>query len=258
VPVPATAPATPGAPALPEGLVVVRAAEPAPAPATTSAVPVLAEPLSPVPVAPSSGGTADAGTREQDRGTADVPVPTAATAAPAAAPAPAATVATAPAARADVPQQPVAAQVAPAVATLASGSDGTHTMTLVLTPETLGPVEVRVTVHDGRLDLSLRGASDAGRAALLDALPDLRRDLEASGLTCSKLSVDRDQAGSGQSQAQAGWQQAQQQAGGQGRGGAHGSADDRGRPWLRGADPDGGRPAAAPVHPASSGLDVRA
>nr|WP_275586276.1 flagellar hook-length control protein FliK [Geodermatophilus normandii] len=140
---------------------------------------------------------------------------------------------------------------------MASGPDGTHTMTLVLTPETLGPVEVRVTVHDGRIDLSLRGASDAGRAALLDALPDLRRDLESSGLTCSKLQVDRDPAGSGQSQAQPGWQQAQQQAGGQGRGTAHGSADDR-RPWLRGTDPDGGRPAAATVHPASSGLDVRA
>jgi flagellar hook-length control protein FliK len=150
----------------------------------------------------------------------------------------------------------VAAQVAPAVATLASGPDGTHTMTLVLTPETLGPVEVRVTVHDGRLDLSLRGASDAGRAALLDALPDLRRDLESSGLTCSRLQVDRDPAGSGQSQAQAGWQQAQQQAGGQGRGTTRGAAEDR--PWLRGTDPDDGRPAAVPVHPASSGLDVRA
>ncbi|MEX5721440.1 flagellar hook-length control protein FliK, partial [Geodermatophilus maliterrae] len=155
---------------------------------------------------------------------------------------------------------PVAGQVAPAVATLASGPDGTHTMTLVLTPETLGQVEVRVTVTAGTLDLSLRGASEHGRAALLDALPDLRRDLEGAGLTCSRLQVDRDPAGSAQSQAQQAWQQAQQQGGD--RSGAQprdqGQPDDRARPWQRGTDPDGSRPAAAAIHPASSGLDVRA
>jgi flagellar hook-length control protein FliK len=152
----------------------------------------------------------------------------------------------------------VAGQVAPAVATLASGPDGTHTMTLVLTPETLGQVEVRVTVTAGTVDLSLRGASEHGRAALLDALPDLRRDLESSGLTCSKLQVDRDPAGSAQSQAQQAWQQAQQQAGdrsGQSRG--QGRTDDPARPWLRGTDPGGSRPASAATHPASTALDVR-
>ncbi len=167
--------------------------------------------------------------------------------------------ATATAPRADVPQQPVAAQLAPPVATLAAGPNGTHTLTLVLTPETLGQVEVRVTVTDGTLDIGLRGASDAGRAALLDALPDLRRDLESSGLACSRLQVDREQAGSGQSQAQAGWEQARQQADERGRGPAQGrgAVDDRGRPWLR-TDPDGSRPAADAVHPASSAFDVRA
>jgi flagellar hook-length control protein FliK len=158
--------------------------------------------------------------------------------------------------RADAPAAPVAGQVAPVVATLASGPNGTHTMTLVLTPETLGPVEIRVTVHNGSIELGLRGASEAGRAALLDALPDLRRDLESSGLSCSRLQVDREQAGSGQPQDRAGWQQAQQQADERGRG--RGPADDRGRPWLRVPDADGSRPAAAPTHPGSSVLDVRA
>jgi flagellar hook-length control protein FliK len=171
--------------------------------------------------------------------------------------APAPVTAPVPVARADAPPPPVAGQVAPVVATLASGPNGTHTMTLVLTPETLGPVEIRVTVHNGTIDLGLRGASDAGRAALLDALPDLRRDLESSGLSCSRLQVDREQAGSGQSQERTGWQQGQQQADERGRGQGRGPADDRGRPWLR-TDPDGSRPAAAPTHPASSGLDVRA
>ena len=69
-------------------------------------------------------------------------------------------------------------------------------MTLVLTPENLGPVEVSVTLTKGTVDLTLRGAHDMGRAALLDGLPDLRRDLESAGLTCSRLEVDRDTGGS--------------------------------------------------------------
>jgi flagellar hook-length control protein FliK len=158
-------------------------------------------------------------------------------------------------ARADAPPPPVAGQVAPVVATLAAGPNGAHTMTLVLTPETLGPVEIRVTVQNGTIDLGLRGASEAGRAALLDALPDLRRDLESSGLSCSRLQVDREQAGSGQSQDRTAWQQADDRGRGHGQG--RGPADDRGRPWPR-TDPDGSRPAAAPTHPASSRLDVRA
>ena len=69
-------------------------------------------------------------------------------------------------------------------------------MTLVLTPENLGPVEVSVTLSKGTVDLTLRGAHEQGRAALLDGLPDLRRDLETAGLTCSRLEVDRDTGGS--------------------------------------------------------------
>ena len=119
-------------------------------------------------------------------------------------------------------------------------------MTLVLTPETLGPVEVRVTVQHGAVELSLRGASDAGRAALLDALPDLRRDLESAGLSCSKLDVDRDGGNPWSSQQQTAEQWAAAREAGTGRG----------RPWHQGPEPDGGRPAPV-AHPASSGLDVR-
>jgi flagellar hook-length control protein FliK len=134
------------------------------------------------------------------------------------------------------------------VAQLAGGPDGTHTMTLVLTPETLGTVEVRVTVHHGTVDLTLRHASEAGRAALLDALPDLRRDLEGSGLTCSKLDVGRDSGSA--------WTSSQQQGAEQQRAAAREAADGRGRGWHRGAEPEAGRPVPA-AHPMSSGLDVR-
>ena len=65
-------------------------------------------------------------------------------------------------------------------------------MTLVLTPDTLGEVQVQVTVTKGAVELALRGAHEHGRAALLEALPDLRRDLEAAGLNPSRLEVARE------------------------------------------------------------------
>jgi flagellar hook-length control protein FliK len=121
-------------------------------------------------------------------------------------------------------------------------------MTVVLTPETLGPVEVQVTLSQGSVDLALRSATEAGRAALLEALPELRRDLAGAGLSLTTASVDRD--------AEASWASAQQHAGGD-RAGGHGQSDDRGRPWLRRPDVDAGRAAPDRTTPGQSGLDVR-
>ncbi|TKJ30012.1 flagellar hook-length control protein FliK [Blastococcus sp. CCUG 61487] len=148
---------------------------------------------------------------------------------------------------------PVAGQVAQQVAVLRGAPDGSHTMTLVLTPESLGPVEVSVTVSKGTVDLLLRGANEHGRAALLDALPDLRRDLEAAGLTTSKLTVDRDTGGSWLARHGA-EQQAQQ--GSDQRPGQQEQGDGRSRPWLRAADTgDGGT--VPTTRATSSGVDVR-
>jgi flagellar hook-length control protein FliK len=150
--------------------------------------------------------------------------------------------------------QPVSAQVARQVAVLRGAPDGSHTMTLVLTPETLGPVEVSVTVTQGTVDLVLRGAHEQSRAALLDALPDLRRDLESAGLITSKLEVSKDSGGSWLDRHAAG-QQAQQGFGE--RPGQRGPADGRSRPWLRPAD-SGETRTIPTTGAASSGLDVRA
>jgi flagellar hook-length control protein FliK len=150
--------------------------------------------------------------------------------------------------------QPVSSQVARQVAVLRGAADGSHTMTLVLTPETLGPVEVSVTVTRGTLDLTLRGANEHGRAALLDALPELRRDLESAGLSCSKLEVDRgtgDSRFSGQSTQHSDRQQAFGDRGGQARG------DARSRPWLGAADTQASGPTPASQRTTSSGVDVR-
>jgi flagellar hook-length control protein FliK len=218
----------------------------APSPDTTPATAVAA--AAGDPTAGSTGGGADQA--PSDGGDAPAPVTLAATPpAPALAPA-AATVPAAPGAPAAQP--PVAAQLSRPVAVLASRPDGVHTMTVVLTPENLGPVQVQVTVSNGSLDLSLAGAHEHGRAALLEALPDLRRDLQSAGLTLSRLDVSRDTSGSFTTQQQAAGQQWGQ--GSQQRGEA------RPAPWLRGTpdSPGADRPArTATSSSASTGVDVR-
>jgi flagellar hook-length control protein FliK len=128
-------------------------------------------------------------------------------------------------------------------------------MTLVLNPENLGPVEVSVTLTKGAVDLILRGAHDLGRAALLDGLPDLRRDLEASGLNPSRLEVDRDTGGSWLDR-HAAQQQAGQHASGQ-RGQHQNRDGDRVRPWGAPADSAVSGPIPSSSRSTSSGVDVR-
>ncbi|MCW2531671.1 MAG: Flagellar hook-length control protein, partial [Blastococcus sp.] len=153
--------------------------------------------------------------------------------------------------------QPVGTQVARQVAVLRGGPDGAHTMTLVLTPDTLGPVEVQVTLQKGAVDLTLRGAHEQGRAALLDALPDLRRDLEAAGLSCSSLEVDRDSGGAWLDRHSAQQQAAAQQQGFGDRGSQQDRAEGRSRPWVGSADTRSSGPTPPPNRSTSSGVDVR-
>jgi hypothetical protein len=256
---PAAAPTVPLAPVadpLP-GFTVVVAAPETPAPAVApdaDEVPATVAPADLPAVAaaaPGEGAAPDTGSAPDQ----DTPPPAPAAAAPAtAAVAGPAVPAVAPVAVAEpaapaAPAPPVSGQVAQQVAVLRTAPDGTHTMTVVLTPETLGPVEVQVTLTQGSVELTLKSATEAGRSALLEALPDLRRDLAGAGLTCTNASVDRDPGGS--------WASAQQHAAGD-RAGQHGQPDGRGRPWLRGTDVDAGRSASVPSTAIpSSGLDVR-
>jgi flagellar hook-length control protein FliK len=123
-------------------------------------------------------------------------------------------------------------------------------MTLVLTPDTLGEVQVQVTLSKGSIELALRGAHEHGRAALMDALPELRRELEAAGLNPSRVEVARDTGGS--------WldrQPSPQQGFGE-RGGQHDRGENRSRPWGRPADIGGSGPSTNPNRSTSSGVDV--
>jgi flagellar hook-length control protein FliK len=236
----ATAAAPAAAPSTGDGT-----AGPAPAPAAPAVLPVAA-------AAPSGGTSADAGSDPgaRDEGAAPDAVQTSGPAAPAATTAP---VTRPEATTGATVAHPVSNQIARSVAVLRGAPDGSHTMTVVLTPDSLGPVEVSVTVHKGAVELTLRGAHEHGRAALLDAVPDLRRDLESAGLTCSRLDVDR----GGRDGA---WSSSQQQAGrpgehGQGgRGSQQDRSDGGARPWHRSADRGDGPRATTRT---ASGLDIK-
>ena len=224
------------------------AASPGPAPTAAAGLPV-AGASSPTGAdtgaagQDADGAPAGDGSTEPVTGGVSGPAPTGSTAA----------TADADGATGAVTNQPVATQVARQVAVLRGAPDGSHTMTLVLTPETLGPVEVSVTVTQGTVDLVLRGAHEQSRIALLDALPDLRRDLESAGLVTSKLEVAKDSGGSWLDRHAAG-QQAQQGFGD--RPGQQAQADGRSRPWLRTAD-SGETRTTPTTGSASTGVDVR-
>ena len=235
-PAPAPAPATDQAPLL----------LPAPAWAGTSADTPdsgTGAPATPALAADPTAPTADTDSVFTLAGTTPTTGTTTTSAAPAA-PAPA------------TPPPPVAQQLGQHLAVLRNAADGSQTMTVVVTPDDLGPVTIAVTVSGGTLDLKLHGAHEAGRHALLDALPDLRRDLEGAGLSLSTLEVDTATGDSGPRSAQQ--QLLDARAGQQGAAGQPGQQSPRGRAWGAAPEPlAAGTPAATTDQSASSGVDVR-
>jgi flagellar hook-length control protein FliK len=73
---------------------------------------------------------------------------------------------------------------------------------LQLTPEHLGPVEVRISMQDGSASVSFNAAHADTRAALEQALPRLREMFSTQGLTLTDASVSQ-QSPRGQPQRQA-------------------------------------------------------
>lgn len=78
---------------------------------------------------------------------------------------------------------PLAGQVAAPIFTLARAGVGEHVLTVTVTPDNLGPVTVRAQVGGDGIRVDLFAPTDAGRDALRSALPDLRKDLSAGGLS---------------------------------------------------------------------------
>uniref|UniRef100_UPI0021D7D258 flagellar hook-length control protein FliK n=1 Tax=Cellulomonas sp. RIT-PI-Y TaxID=3035297 RepID=UPI0021D7D258 len=133
-----------------------------------------------------------------------VPVASGPTAAPAAAVAPQESPATAPTAPAAATVQvgsvalptaaatretaaPLADQLAGKIAEqlpgLKAAGPGRHVLSLTVTPEHFGKVQVVAHIGPESVRVELVGATDAARDSLRAALPDLRRDLAQSGLS---------------------------------------------------------------------------
>lgn len=94
------------------------------------------------------------------------------------------------------PASTVAAQVAMQLSPLRKGPDGVHRLTIHLNPADLGTISVVAEVRNGAISVQIHGATEAARAALHAALPELRRDLVEAGF--GSCSLDLQQNGPGQ------------------------------------------------------------
>ncbi len=77
---------------------------------------------------------------------------------------------------------PFAGQLARPIFTLAAAGPGSHTMTISVTPDTLGPVTVQAHVSPEGIRVELFAPTDLGRDAIRAILPDLRKDLAGAGV----------------------------------------------------------------------------
>ncbi|WIB31208.1 flagellar hook-length control protein FliK [Curtobacterium sp. MCSS17_005] len=90
---------------------------------------------------------------------------------------------TAPAAATAPSPAPLAQQLARPVFSLAQAGPGEHVVTVQVVPDSLGPVTVRAHVTAHGMHVELFAASDAGREAVRQVLPDLRRDAAGTGVS---------------------------------------------------------------------------
>lgn len=102
------------------------------------------------------------------------------------------TAAGAPAPAAPLTSAPLApTELAAPLIKLRTHGDGDHEMTLMLHPADLGPVNVHVRLTGNEMTIQLASTNDSAHAALHDALPHLRTELQNAGLSSSiDLSLD--------------------------------------------------------------------
>ena len=80
-------------------------------------------------------------------------------------------------------------------------SNDIQSATLRLSPEHLGPVEVRIDVHDSQVNVNFSAAHADTRAALEQTVPRLREIFAGSGLTLGQANVQQDPRPGSQSSA---------------------------------------------------------
>ncbi|WP_435299652.1 flagellar hook-length control protein FliK [Timonella sp. A28] len=84
--------------------------------------------------------------------------------------------------------EPLTQQLKAPLAALRNASAGEHTFTVRVTPENLGPVQVRAHVSHDSVRVELIGATELVRDSLRAILTDLKRDMHSQGMT-TQLSV---------------------------------------------------------------------
>ncbi|MFF5791550.1 flagellar hook-length control protein FliK [Paeniglutamicibacter sp. NPDC012692] len=91
---------------------------------------------------------------------------------------------------------PINRQLVGPIASLASGPHGERTLSVNIAPEALGPVTVKAHLGHEGLRVELTAPTEAGREALRAMLPELRRDLAATGAGTVSIGTATD-AGNG-------------------------------------------------------------
>lgn len=84
----------------------------------------------------------------------------------------------------------VADQLVSVVRPLAT-ANGSHTLTLELHPADLGRVRLEITVEGAMVHIAMDAEHGLTAQLLRDALPELRRALDAAGLSTGRIDLDR-------------------------------------------------------------------
>jgi len=69
--------------------------------------------------------------------------------------------------------------------------------TLSLSPQHLGPIQVRIDLQQSQINVNFSAAHADTRAALADAMPRLREMLAAGGLSLGQANVQQQSTGNG-------------------------------------------------------------
>lgn len=87
---------------------------------------------------------------------------------------------------------PLHRQLLGPIASLAAGPNGERTLSVNIAPEALGPISVKALLGGDGIRMELSAPTDAGREALRAMLPELRRELAATGSGTIMLSTGTD------------------------------------------------------------------
>jgi len=95
------------------------------------------------------------------------------------------------------PPLPLHRQLLGPIATLAAGPHGERTLSVNIAPEALGPITVKAHLGSDGIRMDISAPTEAGREALRAMLPELRRELAASGGGNITLNTTADGSSSG-------------------------------------------------------------